>query len=330
VSLAGIIVFGEVLPKSVAVVFRKMLAELVVYPLAAAVRVLDPVMPMLSALTRGIRRAFYPNLKPESFLDADDLERALESLPQGQSIVPYERQVLHRVLDLSELTAEEVMRPRGSYRVWKPPVRRAAIFGRLKQTEYVFIQDEQAESISGAVPLSSLAVIPETNLETLATRVVHVPWCATVADVLQLLHSQLASVAVVVSEYGETVGVLTEEDIYDTVLSPRPSRAKRVLKREPVLQVAEGVWHVEGLTTLRYLAERMGVDFDPDADGSVTVGGLLQEELERFPREGDECRWQGYSIRVIDAPGRGRIRAVVSRLRDAKPPSSSNASRNPA
>lgn len=311
-SLGGIIVVGEVLPKSLAVLYRRQLSEWGVWPLSLAVRVLDPVMPPMAALTRGIRRALYPQLKPEPYLDADDLERALETLPRGQQIVPYERAVLHRILDLSETTAEEMMRPRGRYVVWKPSVALRQVVGRLKQFEYIFIQDDEPESIRSAAPLSALTVLPEQHLESVAVRVAYVPWCARAADVLQLMQEQLTSVAVVVNEYGEAVGVLTEEDILDSVFAPQPSRGKRLLKREPVLSVGEGVWHVEGITTLRYLAGRLGVEYDPDEDETVTVGGLMQSELERFPREGDECVWRGFRIRVFDAPGRGQIRTVVT------------------
>ena len=311
-SLGGIIIFGEVLPKSIAVMFPRQIAELAGWPLSGMVRVLDPVMPAMAALTRGLRRGLYPKLKREPFLDADDLERALEHLPQGQSIVPYERAVLHRILDLSETSAEEMMRPRGRYVVWKPPVHLRDIVGKLKQSDYIFIEDEEPESIRGVVPLKSLAVLPDEHLEVLAARVNYVPWCSTAADVLQTMQEELTSVAVVVNEYGETVGVLTEEDILDSIFAREPSRARRLLRREPVLNVGEGVWHVEGLTTLRYLASRLGIDFDPDQDETVTVAGLFQKELEQFPREGDECLWHRYRFRVIDAPERGQLRAVVT------------------
>lgn len=318
-SVGGLIIVGEVIPKSLAVLFRRRIAEWVVWPLSLAVGALDPIMPGMSALTRGIRRALFPHLKREPFLDADDLERALESLPPGQSIVPYERTVLHRILDLSETRAEEMMRPRGRYHVFKPPVHLRDVVGRLKQTEYVFIQDDAPESIGAVVPLSALPVLPEQHLEAVATRVVYVPWCARVGNVLQLMQEQFTSVAVVVSEYGETVGVLTEEDILDSIFAPQPSRARRLLQREPVLAVGEGVWHVEGITTLRYLASRLGLDFDPEEDESVTVGGLFQEALERFPRVGDECLWRGFRIRVFDVAGRGDFRAVVTRAEEAPP-----------
>jgi len=74
-ALFGIILFGEVLPKSTAVVFRRPLASLVSWPLAFAVRLLDPIIPSLRYVTLLARRAFWPHVSREPYLDADDLER---------------------------------------------------------------------------------------------------------------------------------------------------------------------------------------------------------------------------------------------------------------
>ena len=111
----------------------------------------------------------------------------------------------------------------------------------------------------------------------------------------------------------ETVGVVTYEDLVETILSPLPGRAKRVLHREPVLEVAPGRFHVDGLTTLRHLALRIGVDFEPTIDGLLTVSGLFHDTLERLPVVGDKCDWHGWEITVIDADKRGRVRVMVSR-----------------
>ncbi|MEZ6056385.1 MAG: CNNM domain-containing protein [Planctomycetaceae bacterium] len=313
VSVGGLILGGEVLPKSLAVLYRQRIAEMVAWPLAFSVRIVSPIMPMLAGITVGIRRAFWPNLKAENYLDADDLERALESLPAGQGIVPFERDVLHRILNLSQITAEEAMRPRGSYVVFKPPVGLKDIVGQMKGIDYLFLQEGEPGEIGGVVALHARFEVVAANLEQFAEPVIHVPWCATLADVLQRFQEEHCRMAVVVSEYGETVGVLAEEDLLDTVLAPEPSRARRLLQREPVLEVAPGTWHVDGLTTLRYLARKLELEYDADDDESVTVNGLFQEQLERFPQIGDTVNWMEHSFKVFDTNGRDKLRAIVTR-----------------
>lgn len=319
VSVGGvitIILLGEVFPKSLAVLFRKSIAPLAVVPIDAAVRVLDPLMPTLSATTRVLRRTFWPHIEREAILDADDLERAIEVASHSRELAQLERQILHNILDLSEITAEEVMRPRGSYPAFPAPIHMDLLRSSPPTIPYIMVMKEGSDDIESAIPLASFSLLPEKHLEEAGEPVVHVPWCANLANVLALLRQKFRSIASVVNEYGETIGIVTYEDVIETILEEQPSRAKRVLQREPVLEVVSGRYHVDGITTLRYLSQRLDLDFEIDADNVTTVTGLIFEQLERLPQIGDVCEWRDFQLRVIESNRRGRVRVMMER----KPP----------
>jgi CBS domain containing-hemolysin-like protein len=170
--------------------------------------------------------------------------------------------------------------------------------------------------------LLQFAHLPEETLKKKTEPVLFVPWTASLAYTLQQMTGSFSHVASVVNEYGENIGIVTYDDIMDTVLSAEPSRARRVLNREPVLEVAPGKYHVEGMTTLRYLARRLDVDYEPDSDGLLTVAGMVHEELEHLPENGDECDWLGFRFRVIDASRRGHLRVMVSAAEQPAAPES--------
>jgi CBS domain containing-hemolysin-like protein len=341
-SLAVIIVFGEVIPKSSAVMFRQRLARMVSLPLALSLRVFDPLAPMFQTVTRSLRRMFWPKLRKERYLETDDLEQAIDNSAGDEHLIRHERLVLHNILDLSEIPIEEVMRPRGTYPAMRPPIHRAdlaAAFERRHEehaavssatvtelsdqsdghalaahvpADYLAVLAESGDDVESAVPLGRFAVLPEVHLEKAAEEVVHVPWCATVAHVLHRLETAQCKLASVVNEFGETVGIATYEDIVDTILAPEPSRARRVLQRDPVLKVAPDTWHVDGITSLRYLSRKLKIDFEPE-DGQVTVAGVFHESLERIPEVGDECVWEGFRMRVLETIARGSFRIIVTR-----------------
>ena len=322
-SVFSLILFGEVLPKSFAVAFRRSWAPLVSLPLAGCVRVLDPILPKLAQLTRVARRTFWPHIRPEPYLNAEDLERAVEASKLSEDVIRQERQLLHNILDLSEIPVEEVMRPRGTYFSAMAPLSLSDFQGEVPPGDYVAIFGKDMEEIEGAVPLASFSHVPEYHLEEAAETVPYVPWCADLAFTLQLLREQYSGMAAVVNEYGETIGIVLAEDILDVILLAHPSRARRLLEREPVVEVGPGKYHVEGITTLRYLCKRLGMEYDPDEEEFVTVAGMMNEELEHLPEVGDACQWRGHEVKVIEVISRGRIRVMISRKPEmqTEPPS---------
>ncbi|MCA9297385.1 MAG: DUF21 domain-containing protein, partial [Phycisphaerales bacterium] len=311
-SLGMLIILGEVVPKSLGVTQHRVIGRLVSLPLVAILRVLDPIMPPFHRVSRLVRRAVWPGLTSEPTIRSADLERAVEASHLTEDVVRHERQVLHNILDLSEISAEEVMRPRGTFVLLPAPIRLEHLRGRSPPGAFVAVRERDREEIDGVISMSDFTSVPTQSLESAAEEVVFVPWCATAADVLQLLRDRFCSVACVVNEYGESVGVVTHEDLLDTVLSPDPSRARRVLQRESVVRAEDGKYQIEGISTLRYLCRKLGLPFESESDSAVTVAALVSEELQRLPEAGDEIRWRGCHILVTESTRRGRFRAVLT------------------
>jgi putative hemolysin len=318
ISLIALLLFGEVVPKVVAALFRRRVAPMVTLPIAAVIRVLDPALPFFRGLTRIARRTFLPHIHQEPYLSPEDLENAVNVSDLSEEMIRQEKQILHNILDLSDITAEEVMRPRGTYPVCRTPVRILDLAARMPASDYVAVVREGSDDVESAIALSSFSMISADHLAEGAEEVVHVPWCAKLGAILTLMREQVVSVASVGNEYGETIGLLTYDDILNTVLIPEPDRAARVLSRPPVLEVAPGCYHAEGITSLRHLCGRLGIEYDADADGLVTLAGLLQEKLEHLPTVGDEVRWNDFRIRVIEVSKRGRLRAMLTRDQPAE------------
>jgi putative hemolysin len=311
VALVALLLIGEVVPKVTAAIWRRSVAPWVARPIAVMVRLLDPALPLFRGLTMVARRTLQPHIRQEAFLSTEDLENAVNVSDLSVEMIRQEKQILHNILDLSEITAEEVMRPRGAYSMYRAPIRLADFGGKVPPGDYIAVGRKGSDDVEGAIALSSFSLIPADRLEEAAEEVVHVPWCATLASVLTLLREHFANVASVVNEYGETIGIVTYDEIMDAVLIPEPDRAVRFLPREPVLEVAPGCYHVEGITSLRHLCSRLGIEYEPDSDEQVTLTGLLHEKLEHIPTVGDECTWRDFRVRVIEVSKRGRLRAML-------------------
>jgi len=234
-----------------------------------------------------------------------DLERAVELSTTDAALLEQEQMILQRIVLLSEIRADELMRPRTQFLAFRPPVSLADLEGRMTPSGYLLVTEPDSDEVAAAIDLGSLSSVPAEHLEYHAEPVVCVPWCASVAATLEAMHRRDRQVAAVVNELGETIGVLTFDDVLDTIFTRRPSRSQRLLKRMPIERQSPGVWHVTGMTSLRRLARHFNVPRPPSK--SVTVAGVVQEVLERFPRQGDVCRWGPFQFRVVDVPDRGQL-----------------------
>jgi putative hemolysin len=304
-SLLGIIVFGEMLPKSLAVLQPRRLAALVAIPLAGTVRLLSPVLPGLRLANLLSQRLLWPRFQPEPYLRVGDLERAVQLSTSDAALLEQEQRVLQNLVLLSEIRAEELMRPRIQFLSFRPPVSLSDLKGQIPRSGYLLVTEPDSDEVAAAIPLRSLSTLPANHLEHHAEPVVYVPWCTTVAEALEAMQRQDRQVAAVVNEFGETIGILTFDDVLDTIFSRSPSRSQRLLERMPIRQVAPGTWQVTGMTSLWRLVRYFHVA--RPASKSVTVAGVVQEMLERLPQTGDQCRWGPFQFKVLDVPERGQL-----------------------
>jgi Mg2+/Co2+ transporter CorB len=310
-SLLAIIFFSEMLPKSFAVLKPSLLAQTVSFPLSLAVRLVDPIMPLLQSVNLVSTRLIWPGFEPEAEIDVSDLERAIEHSSSDPNLIRQEQAVLQNVVQLSNILIEEWMRPRTQFMNFHPPVSLADLNGTVPASGYLLVTEDDTDNIEKAIRLDNQYELPEQNLEKLAKSVLYLPWCATVADALEKMTHREREVTVVVNEYGDTIGILTIEDILETVFVYSPSRAYRLLDLPPIEQIDEHRWCVSGIMSLRQLSRRFDLEL-PETD-SVTVGGVIQEQLQRLARKGDQCDWGPFSFKVIEIPQRGTLLVELTR-----------------
>ncbi len=319
ISLLAIIFFSEMLPKSVAVLKPRAMAKFVSIPLSGAVRIVDPLIPMLQSINLISRRLIWPNFRAEPYLEVSDLERAIEHSGNDAALIKQEQAVLQNIVQLSTIRVEEWMRPRTQFVAYTPPVKLADLNGSVPASGYLLITEPNSGEIEKAIRLDNQYQLDDENLERFSDPVLYLPWCATVADALEKMSHRDREVTVVVNEFGDTIGVLTIEDILETVFVYSPSRTERLLDMPPLRQIDEDTWRVAGIMSLRQLARRLEVAIPETL--SVTVGGAIQESVQRLAEAGDQCVWGPFHFHVVETGQRGAMLVEV-RLYDAAKESS--------
>jgi putative hemolysin len=310
VSLVSIIFCSEMLPKSLAVLNARRVAALLARPLQVSIRLADPFMPMLQMVNLLSRRLVWPGFRSEGLVSLDDLERAIELSTLDAQLIEQEKAALRNIVLLSDIRIDEWMRPRTQYKSFRAPVSLQDLGGKTTPSGYLLVAEPRNGEVVAALRLDELIHAPPNNLQKLAQEVVVLPWCATVADALEQMRSRKREVTAIVNEFGETIGILTLDDILDTIFTYHPSRSKLLLDRKPIHDLASGRWLVAGVTSLRRLEQYLKLKLPPSK--SVTVAGVVQEALQRLATTGDECEWGPLHLRVFEAPERGHMLIEVT------------------
>ncbi|WP_237607526.1 CNNM domain-containing protein [Roseimaritima sediminicola] len=312
-SLLAIIFCSEMLPKSLAVVSPVRLSFYIAPPLTLAVRAVSPLLPVISVANLFTRRLIWPSFEPEADLDLTDIERAIDLGTGDAALAARERAMLQRLVEMADTRVGEWMCPRSQLRIDTLPVDEDILQRPLPPDGYLLFAEPGTEEVVAAVAVRRLRPSQIDDLANHVESVLYVPWSATVSHALDVMVQQDRHVVAVVNEYGETVGVLTMDDVMRQLLSG-PDRHPYHTTRSQIEEVEPGLLRVAGNTSARRLAKLLGLA-RPEGR-SVTVTGWMQRVNERVPRLGDTCRWEHYQLKVCDEHEDGTLSIEIRSIDD--------------
>jgi putative hemolysin len=303
VVLVVLLLFGEILPKILALRARRAVTRVAAPPLRFLLFVLEPLArPLLWVLER-VHDAWSRWVPPEGGITADVLARVLERGAAEGALHEREADLLAGILELEDIRVREIMRPRvdtlfldvsGEERA---SVIRSALAGRIG---WLPVIDGEPDRVVGCVMLRELVRHPERAIQSLVMPVKFVPEVASALDLLRSLRADNASEAVVVDEYGGTAGVVTTEDVFEQILGDLRMEGEE--HAPAVASLGDGRFRVPGGLSIREWNEAFGLDVVPRE--FETVGGFVTALLGRIPRAGDEVRLGQLELVVHEVRGR--------------------------
>ncbi len=244
-NLLIVIFFSEMLPKSIAVLAPRRFATLCGVPLSIALAVVRPVLPAVRIANLAARRLIWPGFEPEPELDIAAIERAIDLGTGDTALAVREQSALKNLVQLTDLRVDACMRPRSTLPLCHPPVTPEILAETLSKslepvpdggqppTGYLLVIEPGGDHIVGSLNVEQLRPSQFDRATSSIEPVCYVPWSSGVSLVLDHLQRQRRSVAVVVNEFGDTIGMLSIEDIVQQILIGRPELASTQPPQEP-------------------------------------------------------------------------------------------------
>lgn len=303
VSLLAIIFFSEMLPKSLAVIAPLKISAFVGPPLVVAVRVVSPILPLVSKTNMVASRLIWPSFEPEPEIDLSDIERAIELGTDDAALLQRERMALRGLVEIAETRVSELMRPRNKLWTRSDVCEASTLTDGIPNNGYLMLTNQRGDMIVKAIGMRTLRPSQLDDLDSACEPVIYVPWSAFVSQVLDQLTAENRSVAVVVNEFGELAGALSLDDILHFVFAPRSD--DDFAGAWSVQELGEGRFRVSGSVSVRSLSKRLGLE--TSGEGITTLAGYVQRHNGRFPRLGDTAGLGPFQLRVAGLTDEGLL-----------------------
>ena len=316
-----VVVFVEVLPKTLAIVRADDVARALSAPMLVIVRVLGPVIYAIQWIVRHTLRLFGVKLDMATDVLAahEEIRGAVEYHHSEGTVESRDRRMLGGVLDLSELDVAEVMVHRRQIimvDVDAPPpeIVRQALESQFTRLPLYRHDPENVVGVLHAKDLArAIAATPQLDrldIAAIASEPWFIPDTTNLKDQLNAFLKRRTHFALVVDEYGALQGLVTLEDILEEIVGEIEDEHDQAI--EGVRRQPDGSVVVDGQVAIRDL--NRALDWDLPDEHAVTVAGLVIHEAQTIPEPGQTFIFHDHRFQVLR-----RQRNQITALRVSPP-----------
>lgn len=323
------IVVGELVPKRIALAAPEKLASSIALPMLGVAKLCTPFVWLLNLASTGILRLFrVKRVRQEAVSEEEIRMLVAESTEQGV-LDADERNMVNRVLHLGDRSVGSVMTPRTRI-AWldtKAPLENNLEV--LRTTNFscypVYCGDES--EVLGVIEIKRLIDSVLSGQPKLFGNIVKpqfVPSTIRALDLLSAFRNAEIRVALVVDEYGDIEGLVTLNDLLESVIGQAPPDATD--PDAPWRRESDGGWVIDGSLSVDDLRELLHLDHLPNEDGHEfhTLAGMIMTAFGRIPKAGEAFAWHGFNFEVTELEGARIVKVRVT------PPSSEAAVEPPS
>ena len=307
-----VLIFGEITPKSIAkdmperfVMFSAPVIQFMIWVFAPFVFLFSMWKKLISKIFRS---------KEDTKMSQEELLMLVEEVQQEGSIDNNEGNLLRNAIEFTELKAEDILTHRVDLAAVPLDANKQEVADKFAQTQFsrLLVYEETIDKIVGVIhqkdfyTASGITTLP---LDALMAPAVFIHQSEKISQLLKTLQKNKTHIAVVLDEYGGTLGIVTMEDILEELVGEIWDEHDEVV--ENYRDLGDGVYRVDCSVNLDDFSEFFSVHIESEA---VSLGGLVMELHEELPEVGDSIVCEGLEITVAEMDSHRVVYADVVRL----------------
>ena len=317
-----ILIFGEIVPKNMAMINSEKMALLYASMISGLMKLLTPLIFVSDSLAKGIMKLFRVDADKKTAMTENELRTYVEVGHEDGVIESEEREMIYNVFDFGDAVAKDVMIPRIDMVTVDKEATYEEVMEVFKDCMYTRIPvfEEDKDNIIGLINIKDFILVGDKakfKISDILRQAYYTYEFKKTADLLVEMRQKCFNVAFVLNEYGGTAGMITLEDLLEEIVGE--IRDEYDSDEEQLIQkMQDRTYLVEGSMKLSDINDELGTDLQSEDYDSI--GGLIIEHLDRVPEDGAQIVTdQGIRLQV-QGVSQNRILKVIMELPEEKEP----------
>lgn len=298
-----IIIFGEIIPKTIANMHAESMALAYAKPIHILMILLTPIIFILNLFSTFILKIFRVKVNLNSKSITEDELRTIMDVSQEEGIIESEElDIINNVFDFGTTCAKDIMVPKVDITMVPIDITYDELLNIVKEDKFTRmpVYKENTDNVVGIINIKDLIInkIDADNFDIKELmRDPHFTYAPKeLNDLLIEMRGNDAGMCIVLDEYGQAEGLITLEDIIEEIIGEIRDEFDEA-EEHVVRKIHDNQYIVEGSINLDDFNEQLQTDID--SENYESLGGLIIEHLERLPKKGDSVTIDNCKLTVI-------------------------------
>ncbi len=307
-----VLIFGEITPKSIAKQKSESVSLFVSRPIRLCVIIFKPFVAIFTGISSLFIRLFGGDPKAtEPFITEEELKTMVGVSEEEGVLEDVEKEMIFNVFDFADMQVKDVMVQRVDVTAIDSEATYDEILEVVKKEQFsrIPVYNENIDDVIGILNVKDLIIADQSSENFKVADYVREPFYTfefkKIAEVFNEMKKTRTPMAVVLDEYGGTVGIITMEDIIEEIVGEIEDEYDD--ENNMIQVIKEDEYIVDGSAKLHDISELIGVNMESEELDSV--GGLIIEELGRIPENKEEVLINDLRF-VVEELDKNRIKKV--------------------
>ena len=313
VITVAVLIFGEITPKNLAKEHPETFAMFSAPIIQFIGWILLPVNIIFAGWKKLISLIF--KSKSDDKMSQEELLMLVDEVEQEGSIDEEEGELLRNVIEFTDLEAKDILTHRVDLEALPIDSTKEEIANIFTSTRFsrILIYEESIDKIVGVIHQKDFYVgtgVYSRSIKEIISPVLFIHKTEKISDLLKKLQNEKSHIAVVLDEYGGTLGIVTMEDILEELVGEIWDEHDEVVEDVEKLEREENAYMVDGTMNFDDFCDEFDLKRDEETD-SVSVGGWITEQIGRIPTHGDRFDYNNIHVIVTETDSHRVVKAKV-------------------